>query len=234
MSEPTPPSPERIPVDLLLGLLPEAEREEAMRRIAADPTSATELRLLSARWERARSRRASAEHAPALRRVRGRIWAALLVPVAAAAVIPWLLFGRQAAPSSAVVPLPTNLEALALRSSDPSDGSLERALSAYAEGRWAEAASRLADAPDGRAPFRALYRASALALSNRPEEALAILDTLSLGSMPDPWRSEGGWTRAVCLEEAGRHEEARESMSTLATTGPTEIRRRAEEWLARE
>jgi len=215
------PTEDRI-LDLVHGLLTKAEAARLLAEIEGDER-AQEFLFESARaLERARARGVPARQAPATARHRwpdlvtgvGRWWA---FGACAAAAVAILVVTTSPGPSS-YEPLPTAWEELHLRSSGSLDGAMRLGLEAYGRREWSAAGDLLAGATASGASdvLRRLYLASALAFSKRPADALEALEGVPLESVPEPWGSEGLWTRAIALEELGRAEEADAALRRLA------------------
>jgi hypothetical protein len=73
---------------------------------------------------------------------------------------------------------------------------------------------------------RRVYLGSALAQVGRREEAAAILEHTPLEQLPEPWRSEGGWTLAVLWRARGNAAGA-DSLFTILAEGAGPVAGRA-------
>ena len=94
-------------------------------------------------------------------------------------------------------------------------------LEAYRERRAGDAVEELT-AATVTGPYRDLrdiYLASALVNSSRFEEALGLVEALKVDDLPQPWRDEARWVRAVALMETGDTEAGIATMEQLADSG---------------
>lgn len=107
---------------------------------------------------------------------------------------------------------------------------LENGIGAYGEDRLDAAIPLLESAEtDGVLDLvRRAYLGSALARSERWEEAIVALDDVVERPLPDPWRTEARWARAVALRETGRIDEARAALESLAAENGPASQRAAE------
>jgi hypothetical protein len=75
---------------------------------------------------------------------------------------------------------------------------------------------------------RKVYLGSALALRGRHREAVAVLESLDLWLLPDPWGAEGLWTLSVELRAMGKIARADAILGELTREpGPVGDRARA-------
>ena len=135
------------------------------------------------------------------------------------------------APPDSLFPLPGDPDEVALRATpqEPLPGGVVEAILAYGTGDLDRAVELLTATGAEGAPeaIRRVYLGSALARLGRPEEALDALAPASDGTLPEPWRGEAAWTRAIALREAGRAADATAALEDLvAGEGPLADRAR--------
>lgn len=130
--------------------------------------------------------------------------------------------------------IPVSSETTTLRSPSDSQHNVSRALRSYQEHDAAAAVEELrALKPPANdvavSSLRDLYLASALVNAGRAPEGLAMLDRLSLDSLPAQWRYEAQWVRYVALRRTGRNPDARAWLEKLVNEpGEIAARSRAE------
>ncbi|NNE43226.1 MAG: hypothetical protein HKN12_03385 [Gemmatimonadetes bacterium] len=221
-------------VDLAHGDLPEAQRRRLLERIADDPDAEERLRSTARSEERARS-----GGVPHLNPQPSGAWSRILHTMKNPSPVALVGFGVavalavgvfRAAPSGpGFVPLPTDAETLQLRSADDT-APFEAGLAAYRAGDWDAAAEQFRTPTSGpMETVRQVFAGSALALSGREEEAVAVLEIAPLDRVPEPWGTEARWTLAVALIRTERVEEGLALMRALAES-PGEVGDRARRW----
>lgn len=124
-------------------------------------------------------------------------------------------------------PASTQLRAVAAL---PATSAIMSGVEAYDDADYRRACERLG-AVTGEGPLedvRRVYLGSALAMCGRHAEAAAMLASLDLRLLPDPWGVEGLWTLSVALRKSGQPERARAILQELAgEPGPVGDRARA-------
>jgi hypothetical protein len=156
-----------------------------------------------------------------------------LAGAAAVVIAALLLWPHGGLPGSADLPvLPAHLEATQLRAAEdlPGASAILAGIEAYAAGDYRGACDRLAETP-GQGPLedvRTVYLGSALALRGRHAQAVAVLGSIDLWRLPDPWGAEGLWTLSVALRATGEVARADAILRDLAAEpGPVGDRARA-------
>jgi hypothetical protein len=146
-----------------------------------------------------------------------------------------LILGRSddVAPSPAYR-IPPGREIAGLRSAET--GPLERlrsGINAYDRGDDAAAVALLEETEAGSAydELRRLYLAAARVALDRGADALPLLDSLEISTLPMPWRREARWFKAEALMQSGRSAEALVILQELAS-GDDEIAALATEYLS--
>lgn len=241
-------------LDLLHGLLPDAERERALAHLEACAACEELLRADAAAHERLRARgappalaalppRATAPSPagpvrPAAARLRLAAawrrppvrWAA--VAMAAAAVLALIVLPRGGGDAwPALSRLPAAGGEVLVRGGDgrtAPDGELGRALAAYERGDWDRAAELLSrlEAPPALRTLRDVYLGSALAWQGNHRRAAAVLAPVAGAALPDPWGSEARWTLYVSLRRSGQEARA-DSLLAVLSREPFELGERA-------
>ncbi len=113
--------------------------------------------------------------------------------------------------------LPPGSGEVIVRSLATGDSALSDGLLAY-DARDAERAARILSsvtAGSGREAFHRLYTASALVLVGNWPEAQRILDSMSPGDLPEPWRGEADWLRYRVYLATDRTDDATRVLSAL-------------------
>jgi hypothetical protein len=108
------------------------------------------------------------------------------------------------------------------------DHYLVEGLAAYAR-RDVEAAVRNLTATRAAGPLESMRRAylgSALVWSDRPAEAAALLATVPIETLPEPWQSEARWTLWIAWRAAGDPARA-DSLLEVLSREPGEVGDRA-------
>jgi tetratricopeptide (TPR) repeat protein len=232
------PIEDRI-LDMLHGLLTDAEASRLVAEIRGDPARERLLFESARALERARALGApSPLVAPRRLGQRIRVWVGkprvwtVALGAAAMLTVGVLSWPDRSVPS--YVRLPAGGEELHLRSQGGISPELRDGIAAYADADWERAIELLRDAPADQASdtLRRIYLASAYALTSRPAEALRELDDVRVELVPEPWGGEARWTRAMALRDVGRAEEAREALRAIADE-PGALGDRARRVLAR-
>lgn len=165
---------------------------------------------------------------PSMERRRVWPWLAAAAMLAVAVAAPLLVDRKHPVLIDAL--LPAEGETTLMRSGDHVAGldSFIEALEVYRarDPRLAARLFREADVPEGYDGLRRLYLASALLLVGEPDESLAVLETLNVDTLPQPWRDEARWVAYLGLRERGDAEAARPRLEQLADS-PGEIGDRA-------
>ena len=73
-----------------------------------------------------------------------------------------------------------------------------------------------AELPESQRPLRDLFRASALLHLDRAAQARALLETMPIVAMPQPWRDRAGWLLYESLVRTGDGERAKTQLAALA------------------
>jgi tetratricopeptide (TPR) repeat protein len=150
-----------------------------------------------------------------------RRWAAV-IPLAAAAVLAFILIGMPRSPADAELSLtilPTPENELRLRDANGGgDADLLAGLQAYMRAEYATAIDLLqaADVDAGEDLVLQVYLGSALAQSGRYAEARVVLERLDARTLPDPWGSEALWTLVVVYQRLKLPDRADALLSELA------------------
>lgn len=216
-------------IDILSGALSREQAGELLDHTRACPQCEARFRAAAAEYETLSAQAADTLANPAeppaialaprgrrVRRVRRIVAAAGVVAAAAAAVVLLLPKGPGAPPEYW---LPAARESIDIRSlPDSGEEQLTDGLAAYDARRLDAALAALATARVS-GPFediRRIYLASALAIDGRPDEALPVLDGVEVDALPQPWRSQAHWIRALALDASGREEDAVVLLEMLA------------------
>jgi hypothetical protein len=116
--------------------------------------------------------------------------------------------------------LPLSAEGPSLRSSVEAiaNKDLAAGLDAYAARDLDQAITLLerAEASEQMETIRKIFLASALAWSGNHAEAVSVLQTINLRTLPDPWGGEAHWTLYVALEKSGQTASADSLLRILA------------------
>jgi hypothetical protein len=193
--------------DLVLGLLPDAERDAALAHAAECPACEGRLRSHAAAAARAQHDRPGAPRILALPKRRpflaGRrgVIAAIVTLVAA---LPLALRGTHRAPVPASA-LPAPGEAVRTRQGTAEDPHLAAGLAAWAAHDPARAARELAQArgTGGAESMRRIYLADAEYACGHPREAVSQLRALDWALVPEPWRRDAAGLLARSLRASG-------------------------------
>ncbi len=206
-------------IDLAHGLLDAEESSACLAHVGRCRTCEDRFRAIAgerARLVAERQPAPVASHRPWL--VAAASLAALLVLAAA------LRFGRdEGGPPSYWLPIEREQAVLRSDADGTAPAELARALAAYESGDAGRAARLLREArvPKAYGPLRNLYLASALELDGEPAEAAAVLERLSIDTLPEPWRTQARWVAYAAARAQGQDQRAATLLDRLArAAGP--------------
>lgn len=209
-------------VDLAAGLLPEAEAQDLLNRIADDPDAEAALRHHTRLRERARIR-----EVPVPRREVVSFWGRVSAfvknpgwaPLAGTAAAVMLIVATLQTPAPDFGILPTSGDLLTFRSDEPNHAEqFARGLAAYERREWAAAIAAWSSAEaEGVAEMvRRAYLGNAQAHAGETAAALATLEPIADAPLPAPWGPQTRWTYALLLVASDRIPEARDQLTRLA------------------
>lgn len=215
--------------DLVLGLLPDAERAAWLEHAALCAACEARLRSHAGASFRAAAdwrdkRRESVTPIAAAAKPRARFtpmiaWAAAAA-LALAVALPLLL--RHSAPETGAPAMPVPGDAVSTRAGDGEDAHLSAGIDAYASRDFVTArreleAARVSGPPE---QMRRLYLAQVLVELNRPGEALELLRSLTWVSIPEPYRHDAALLFARALRLGGDAASADSVERSLKTQAP--------------
>jgi hypothetical protein len=194
--------------DLVLGLVPEGERAEALAHAATCPECEQRLRAHVGAAHRASAEVPAGRRAPAapIRGPWGRsavTWLAAAAALVAVTAVPLLRnVHRAPAPAGA---LPSPGEAVSTRAGAPEDPHLSDGLAAYAAHDLATADRELtqAQAIGSAEQLRRVYLADVRLQRGDSRGALALLRSLRWLEVPEPWRRNAAALLAQALRRQG-------------------------------
>ena len=210
--------------DLMLGLLPDAERELSLAHARRCPSCEERLRAHARAKAQhdARSQRRSTSAGTVLSlppRARGR-WIVFGAAAALAVVLglPRLLPPHEPAPMHW---LPAPGSGLTLRDGG-SDPHLTTGLEAYGRRDLATARKELevAQVSGGNETARRLYLSNTLLALDETESALTLLQSIDLLTLPAPWREEALWSLQLAYRRTGQERRADSLRRELASPLP--------------
>ena len=227
-------------LDLVNGLLPEAERQELLTHLRSCVPCGERLRVFAAAHQRARARAAevlaAARTEPlavvqpievARRRAATRgPWRGWIAAAAAFAVVSAVLLARNSfGPASlvpvAAAPLPMPDASILTRNAAaaPMDPIVARGLAAFAHGDLADARRTLdsTTAVGAAEQVRRLFLGNAELRTGDARRAARTLRSVDASLVPEPWLGELQWSLAVALATSGEQVAADSLRQLLAT-----------------
>jgi hypothetical protein len=203
-------------LDLIHGLRDAATADRWLAHLAGCP--ACERLFRESLMDLAEARAVPAPAGPPRRGAR-RLIPSLAAAAISVAAVWWVLSRPPDLPEAPALRIPVSEQTTLLRSLEsPPDDRLRRGLAAYRSGDDANAVRLLGEArTSGEADrLRRIYLASALQLQGHSAAAIAELDGMDTGTLPEPWRSAARWTQAAALLSEGQAPEARAILGELA------------------
>lgn len=224
-------------LDLAHGALDDAREAPLLAHLRACAACEARLRGVAGVRERFRARGEAVRRGrPARSRPLARPLR-LLVPAFAvvAALAFWMTRDNDAPAGFPWLPDASSLVVTRDGGSDTGDAKLREGLAAYARRDAAAAIEALgrASASGAFESVRRVYLGSALAQAGRAEEAAVILERTPFESLPEPWRSEGGFTLAALWRDAG-NAAAADSLFGIVAKGEGPAAARAKDALRRK
>lgn len=211
-------------IDLASGLVAEADEPVLLRHLETCPACEDRFRRTCREAELARLQKPAR---PVRAAWRGWVAAAAAAVLATGALALW--GSRQGAPTPSEYWFPLEGEHVELRTGELTEEAqvFDQAAEAYRAKDAARVVSLLDghDIPLAQDPLK-IALASALVKTGQPQQALAVLDELQVGTVPQPDRDRASWIKVAALLATGRGPEATSIARDLASR-PGEFQERA-------
>jgi hypothetical protein len=218
---------ESVLIELAFGLLPVERRDEILAHLRTCAECEARFQTVVAEREHFRAKLADASpHPTALPQIRPRrtLRAMWVAAAACAAVVAVVVISRQSGPDAArEYWIPVGEESMVLRSAEEwaRPDQVHGVLDAYARRNATEAIQELerfeaAPGDETSSALRDLFLASALLNAGRPLECEAVLQRLTIDTLPPQWRRQARWVRYLALTALDRNAEAQPLLDLMA------------------